>query len=87
MMQKPQIGMWMYQNGCGTEIENKLSYQLQDRNINVIKNIDLKNAVAHNGSLYCHDINLNQLDLFLSSYASGSACKSKSQPFIRNLWG
>ena len=65
MMQKPQIGMWMYQNGGGTEIENKLSYQLQDRNINVIKNIDLKNAVAHNGSLYCHDINLNQLDLFL----------------------
>lgn len=93
MMQKPQIGMWMYQNGGGTEIENKLSYQLQDRNINVIKNIDLKNAVAHNGSLYCHDINLNQLDLFFS-YNAGNQTHhqtyiykelNKSIPMINNF--
>ncbi|OPX26780.1 MAG: hypothetical protein B1H07_03585 [Campylobacteraceae bacterium 4484_166] len=66
------IGMWIYQNGGGDKIQQKIINMLQDREIDVLPHINLRNAIVKNKDIICQsDIcnkhyNLNELDLFFS---------------------
>ncbi len=61
-----RIGLWMYQNGGGEQIQNQLASKLNERDISVVTNLDLGNAVAHDGSIFCNDQDMGSLDLFFS---------------------
>ncbi|MDC2888670.1 hypothetical protein [Psychrosphaera algicola] len=60
----PTIGMWMYQNSGGDEIQNRLIMQLAKRGINVITGLDLARASAQNGEIICNGVTMEELDLF-----------------------
>lgn len=61
-----RVGLWMYQNSGGTEIERKIVAKLNERNIDVITGLDLNDATAHNGSIFCKGQVMEDLDLFFS---------------------
>ena len=60
------IGMWMYQNGGGRAIQRQIIEQLGQRDIAVINNLNLNRAIAKNGQILCHDIEMESLDLYFS---------------------
>ncbi|ELR66614.1 Ribosomal protein S6 glutaminyl transferase [Photobacterium marinum] len=61
-----RVGLWMYQNSGGTEIERKIVEKLNERNIEAITGLDLNNASANNGSIFCNGHAMEELDLFFS---------------------
>jgi len=61
-----RIGMWMYRNGGGDVIENKLVKQLKARGIKTVTGLNLRHAVAKNGHIIHEGRKLDQLDLFFS---------------------
>ncbi|WP_299017676.1 RimK family alpha-L-glutamate ligase [uncultured Photobacterium sp.] len=61
-----RVGLWMYQNSGGTEIERKIVSKLNERNIEAITGLDLNHASAHNGSIFCNGHVMEELDLFFS---------------------
>ncbi|PLY06654.1 MAG: hypothetical protein C0625_08690 [Arcobacter sp.] len=65
-MGKRKIGMWLYQNGGGDVIQEKMIKLLNERDIEVIPNINLRDAIAKNGHILWNDIKLDKLDLFFS---------------------
>jgi len=65
-MGRRNIGMWLYQNGGGDIIQKKIISALQDREINVLPNINLRDAIAKNGNIIHNKIKLDKLDLFFS---------------------
>ncbi|MGF1700175.1 ATP-grasp domain-containing protein [Photobacterium makurazakiensis] len=65
-MPSHRVGLWMYQNSGGTEIEKKIITQLNDRNIAVIAGLDLRNGTANNGNIFCNGHMMDELDLFFS---------------------
>lgn len=65
-MANRQIGMWLYTNGGGDKIAKKIIKKLQERDIDVLDNLNLRNAIAKNGNILYDDIKLNKLDLFFS---------------------
>lgn len=65
-MSKRTIGMWMYKNSGGKEIQKKIITQLKDREIEVIPNLNLRHAQTESGRLICKDIDMQALDLFFS---------------------
>ncbi|WP_072680212.1 RimK family alpha-L-glutamate ligase [Arcobacter sp. LA11] len=65
-MGKRKIGMWLYQNGGGDKIQEKMISLLKEREIDVIPNINLRDAIAKNGHILYNDIKLDKLDLFFS---------------------
>ncbi len=60
------IGMWLYQNGGGDAIGKKIIKKLKEREIDVLDNLNLRNATARNGNIYHGKTRLNKLDLFFS---------------------
>jgi len=60
------IGIWMYQNGGGDIIEEKLTAELKEREIEVVTGLNLRYADAHNGGIFCNGTRMDQLDLFFS---------------------
>ena len=50
-MAKRNIGMWLYQNSGGEQIQKKMIKKLKERDIDVIANINLKDAIAKNGHI------------------------------------
>ncbi len=69
-MSRRKVGMWLYQNSGGSKIQNKIISLLKERDIDVIPNINLRDAIAQNGHIIYDDIKLDKLDLFLSYNAS-----------------
>jgi ribosomal protein S6--L-glutamate ligase len=61
-----EIGLWIYQNGGGDVIQNSIIAQLQERDISAITELNLRNATATNGAIYCDGIRMEELDLFFS---------------------
>ncbi len=61
-----RVGMWMYQNGGGDRIEQKMVSLLQDLGHEVITGINLRNAVAESGKMFWNGLNLYDLDCFFS---------------------
>ena len=60
------IGMWLYQNGGGDVIQQKIVKKLYDRGIDTITGLNLRDAVAKNNGIYINNLKLNDLDLFFS---------------------
>jgi ribosomal protein S6--L-glutamate ligase len=60
------IGMWLYSNGGGDKIAKKITKRLKDRDIDVLDNLNLRQAIAKNGHILYDDIKLDKLDLFFS---------------------
>jgi len=73
------IGMWIYNNGGGDAIQKRIIKKLTQRDIRVINNINLRNAIAKNGHILYDDIKLDKLDLFFS-YNAGE--QSKYQMYL-----
>jgi ribosomal protein S6--L-glutamate ligase len=65
-MGKRNIGMWLYQNSGGEQIQKKMIKLLKEREINVIPNLNLRNAVAKNSHILHDKLKLDKLDLFFS---------------------
>jgi ribosomal protein S6--L-glutamate ligase len=73
------IGMWMYQNGGGDKIEEKLVSKLKERDINVVTGLDFRSAVIKNKKILFNDTKVHDLDLFFS-YNAGE--QSQYQMYI-----
>ena len=65
-MGKRKVGMWLYSNGGGNIIQEKIITKLKERDINTINNINLRDAIAKNGHILWNDKKLDKLDLFFS---------------------
>ncbi len=70
-MSNRKIGMWLYQNGGGDVIQEKMINKLKERGIDTIPNLNLRYAVAKNGHIICDrkeesKFKLDKLDLFFS---------------------
>ena len=65
-MANRQIGMWLYTNGGGDKVAKKIIKKLQERDIDVLDNVNLRDAIAKNGNILYNDEKLNKLDLFFS---------------------
>jgi len=69
-MGKRKIGMWLYQNGGGDKIQEKIIKKLKERDIITYSGLNLRNAIAQNGHIVYpeneKDNKLDNLDLFLS---------------------
>jgi ribosomal protein S6--L-glutamate ligase len=58
--------MWLYKNGGGYAIGEKIISKLRERNIETIDDIDLRKAIAQNKNIIHNGVKLNKLDLFFS---------------------
>ncbi|MCH9814424.1 MAG: ATP-grasp domain-containing protein [Epsilonproteobacteria bacterium] len=65
-MSTHKIGMWMYQNSGGEQIQKKIIDKLRERDIITTTDLNLRNAIAKNGSIICNDTAMEKLDLFFS---------------------
>lgn len=63
-MSKYTVGIWMYQNGGGDAIQRKLIDRLRERDIKAITGLDLARGMAHEGSIVCNGVVMEDLDLF-----------------------
>ena len=61
-----KIGMWLYQNGGGDKIQEKIIAKLKERDMTIYPGLNLRHAVAKNEHIYYHDVKLDELDLFFS---------------------
>ena len=66
MSVKRQIGTWIYSNGGGDIIQDKIIAKLQERDIQTITGLNLRNAIAKNEGITCNGVNMSELDLFFS---------------------
>ena len=60
------VGIWMYQNGGGAEIEQKIISKLLDRGIDSVNKLDLCFSEANRRGIICKGRNICGLDLFFS---------------------
>ncbi|WP_263079736.1 ATP-grasp domain-containing protein [Endozoicomonas sp. Mp262] len=65
-MSKYTVGLWLYQNGGGDAIQRKLIDRLRERDIGAISGLNLAQAMAHEGSIVCNGVVMEDLDLFFS---------------------
>lgn len=72
-MSSYKIGMWMYQNSGGEQIQKQMVDMLNERNIETITDLNLRYAVAKNNSIICKDTKMEELDLFFSYNAGEQA--------------
>lgn len=63
---KKTVGIWMYQNGGGNKIEQKLVSKLKERGIDSITGLNLRNAIVKDTKIMIDDLVLNDLDLFFT---------------------
>lgn len=61
-----QVGLWLYQNGGGAAIEQQLVLALAERHIDCITGLNLRDAFARDGKIFCNNQIMEDLDLFLS---------------------
>ena len=65
-MGKRRIGMWLYKNGGGDVIAQKIISKLKERGIETLNDVNLRHAIAKNGDIIWNGKKLNKLDLFFS---------------------
>lgn len=65
-MSNRKVGMWLYSNSGGEDIGKKIIKKLQERDIDVLDDVNLRHAVAKNGHILYHGEKLDKLDLFFS---------------------
>lgn len=80
MGNKRKVGLWLYQNGGGDLIQEKIVAKLKEREIKTITGLNLRNAVAKNKTITClsehneESVKMEKLDLFFS-YNAGEQTK------------
>jgi ribosomal protein S6--L-glutamate ligase len=63
-MKKPSIALWMYRNDGGSEIQKKLKRALEEKNVCVINDFDMRECYCQNGHVLTKDgYNLSTVDL------------------------
>ena len=60
------VGIWMYQNSGGAEIEQKIILKLLERGINSVTGLDLRFAEGSKHGIFCKGTNVTELDAFFS---------------------
>lgn len=65
-MASHKVGFWLYKNGGGEEIQRQLISQLNERDIDVVTDLNLGHAIARDGMIICNDVVMEELDLFFS---------------------
>ena len=65
-MSTHKIGMWMYQNSGGDQIQKEMIDKLRERDIITIPDLNLREATAKNGEINCRGTIMEELDLFFS---------------------
>ncbi len=60
------IGLWMYQNCGGSEIEQQIVNQLNERGIGTVRGLDLRYSKATAQGIECKGTRIDELDLFFS---------------------
>jgi ribosomal protein S6--L-glutamate ligase len=70
------VGMWLYQNGGGAQIEQKMILKLLERGINSVTGLNLRYSEADKSGLRCKGFNLADMDLFFS-YNAGEQTVSQ----------
>ena len=92
-MENHTVGLWLYQNGGGKAIEEMLVAQLRERNINTITDLNLREARAREGKIFCRDVIMEELSLYFS-YNAGQQTQyqmylyetlNRSIPVINNF--
>ncbi len=73
-MAKYKVGMWLYSNGGGVEIQKKLIKKLKKRDIKVIRDLNLRQGVVSGKNIICNGQVMEDLDLFFS-YNAGEQTK------------
>ena len=63
---KSNVGLWLYKNGGGEQIEKKIVEKLRERDINTICDLNLRDAYVSNGKIFHDTVHLNELDLYFS---------------------
>ncbi len=71
-----KIGMWMYQNGGGKEIQKKMIKQLKERSIDTVTGLNLRYSEADKTGIRCNGTHMCNLDLFFS-YNAGEQTVSQ----------
>ena len=61
-----KIGMWLYSNGGGDKIQERIVRDLKDRDIDVITDINLRHAIVKEGHIFYDKLKVDELDLFFS---------------------
>jgi ribosomal protein S6--L-glutamate ligase len=61
-----KVGLWMYQNGGGDAIEQKIVSQLRERGIEAVTGLNLRFSVASSEGIICNGTNVSELDAFFS---------------------
>ena len=74
-----QIGMWLYSNGGGDKIQEKIVKKLRERDIETITDINLRHAIAKNGHIVHDKLRIDEFDLFFS-YNAGE--QTQYQTFL-----
>ena len=70
------VGLWMYQNGGGAEIEQKIILKLLERGINSVTGLNLRYSQADKSGLWNKGFNLYEMDAFFS-YNAGEQTQSQ----------
>jgi len=70
------VGMWMYQNSGGADIEQKIILKLLERGINSVTGLNLRYSEADKSGIRCKGFNLSDMDLFFS-YNAGEQTVSQ----------
>lgn len=60
------IGLWLYENGGGDKIQEKIIEKLNEREIEVTPNLNLREAIVLDGHILHQDRKVDELDLFFS---------------------
>jgi len=76
-MAKRKIGLWMYSNGGGKAIEEKMVKLLEERGMKVYTGLDLRFARGSKDGITCNNVNMLDLDLFFS-YNAGEQTVAQS---------
>ena len=66
MKKQATVGLWMYQNGGGDVIEQRLKSDLSALGIETISGLNLAHACSKMGQTTCHGTIMEHLDLFFS---------------------
>lgn len=70
------VGMWMYQNSGGAEIEQKIITKLAEHDIDCVTGLNLRYSEADKKGMRCMGHNLAEMDLFFS-YNAGEQTLSQ----------
>jgi len=70
------VGLWMYQNGGGSDIEQKIILKLLERGINSVTGLNLRYAEADKHGMRNKGFNLYDMDAFFS-YNAGEQTQSQ----------